>query len=303
MRESSPSHPPWPPHQPVPPLQPCPRSSQDLDCEDAEQRSFETPLRGCSPPGQGREASLEAPPVVVVVVDVVVVEKRAVYSLWRDTLAVCLRARFPTRRSARELKLAESRLLSRVLQVLVVVYVGAEAARDGSASHHARRWLALTNHVILLAFCGEQLARYLALPADLKLWRASEKADAVLVATAAVSQYALAPLSQGVRHVDPRYVAGACVSLRLLTLTPETRQLVAAIAKIWRLLWLFAVVFGACIYVYAALAVDLCADVLPGRHHWAYDAGDSGDDQGDDHPFHRRYARACFVLCCGGGRP
>ncbi|KAJ8612442.1 hypothetical protein CTAYLR_006573 [Chrysophaeum taylorii] len=162
---------------------------------------------------------------------------------------------------------------SAALHALVALYVTCEAAREDARARATRDALDAATAAILVFFAFEQIDRRSA--------RRLFPLDAALVVAAIACRL-------GAFFDDSaRRFAGACVALRFLALSPKTRALVRAILRVWRALGLFAAVFALAIYVYAALAVDLCAGVLPGRRRWVYDL----DDDDGDPDAHRRDRR------------
>lgn len=171
-------------------------------------------------------------------------------------------------------RLFESNATCGVLHVLVTLYVVCEAASENARAAYTRHDLDALTNCVLAIFACEQLARPRALAAHRVL-------DATLVAIAIICRWLVLPLGGSV--FDARHVASACIAARYLTLSQRTRAVIVAIARVWRILGLFAVVFALAIYVYAAVAVELCAGILPGREHWLYDQDDDfvSDHQDD----------------------
>ena len=78
-------------------------------------------------------------------------------------------------------------------------------------------------------------------------------------------------------------IAGMAVAARLLALSASARSVLVGVSQLKRQIALFAMVFASVVYVYAAVGVALCGDVLPGRERWVYDGDDgSYDDAVDD---------------------
>lgn len=182
-----------------------------------------------------------------------------------------------------------------VLHSLVAVYLVCEAAREGVSSRRKRTRMFLDgiSVIVLVAFAYEHVLRATIFLSNVLLFRPHEGLDAAFVLLALLCRFVVQPLSEkgGAMlhsgHDDggsvARHVAGACVAARLLVLSPKTRHLVWSIAQVWRLLGLFLTVFAIAIYAYAAVAVELCAGVLPGRHHWTYEVDDDAFEDANHH--------------------
>jgi len=174
--------------------------------------------------------------------------------------------------------------LTRPAYAFVFLYVVVEGSRACAGSVETRALLDLCNDGIAGAFVLEHVVRFLARPDSQKAWanwRWHERLDLSLVCGAVLARCVAAQLLGPVLTLtgrnDVRCVAGACVSARLLIMSKTTRSLVGAICTIYPVLAQFVAVFVLAIYVYAALAAQLCAGVLPGRKHWAYQADDDDD--------------------------
>ncbi|KAH8051212.1 hypothetical protein JL722_10911 [Aureococcus anophagefferens] len=114
--------------------------------------------------------------------------------------------------------------------------------------------------------------------------------DDGLVAVAFAGRVVLDPALAGVLEKNEWHVcstslkriAGMAVAARLLALSASARSVLVGVSKLKRQIALFAMVFASVVYVYAAVGVALCGDVLPGRERWVYDGDDGSYDDGVD---------------------
>ncbi|KAK7247982.1 hypothetical protein SO694_00086048 [Aureococcus anophagefferens] len=188
-----------------------------------------------------------------------------------------------------------SRPFSYVAHVLCVAYVAVEFAHDldgsGQRAAPGHRELQDTTDGVLdvLAICFALQALVRACGGGAR--RVEVAFDDGLVAVAFAGRVVLDPALAGVLEKNEWHVcstslkriAGMAVAARLLALSASARSVLVGVSKLKRQIALFAMVFASVVYVYAAVGVALCGDVLPGRERWVYDGDDgSYDDDVDD---------------------
>ena len=188
-----------------------------------------------------------------------------------------------------------SRPFSYVAHALCVAYVAVEFAHDldgsGQRAAPGHRELQDTTDGAL-----DALAVCFALQALVRVCgggarRVEVAFDDGLVAVAFAGRVVLDPALAGVLEKNEWHVcstslkriAGMAVAARLLALSASARSVLVGVSQLKRQIALFAMVFASVVYVYAAVGVALCGDVLPGRERWVYDGDDgSYDDAVDD---------------------
>ena len=184
---------------------------------------------------------------------------------------------------------------AQVAHALCVAYVAVEFAHDldgsGQRAAPGHRELQDTTDGVL-----DALAVCFALQALVRVCgggarRVEVAFDDGLVAVAFAGRVVLDPALAGVLEKNEWHVcstslkriAGMAVAARLLALSASARSVLVGVSQLKRQIALFAMVFASVVYVYAAVGVALCGDVLPGRERWVYDGDDgSYDDDVDD---------------------
>ena len=187
----------------------------------------------------------------------------------------------------------ESSFATLVTYGLVLAYLVIEAARETGHAIEVRATLSALLNIIVCIFLVEHIAKRSF--SSLKNKNDIHLLDRYLVVVAALCRFLIVPLASVSKDFkthflsgpDARRIAGACIAARSFFISAKTRRIANALVRVWRILGLFLVVFALVIYVYAAIAVELCAGMVPGRKHYAYDADDD-DDVYDDFAEHTR---------------
>ena len=187
---------------------------------------------------------------------------------------------------------------------LVLAYLVSDATRDAGQTKQLRTTCTVISDLILLLFLIEHAIRFLSsaqqklgdnldddddpdkkkkkkktiFGGKMRRQAVSTLVDRWLVIVAVLCRFLIVPLStiDSIHGPDARRVAGACIAARSFFISERARSVAGALVHVWRVLFFFGVVFALVLYIYAAVAVELCAGIVPGRRHYAYGEDDDG---------------------------